>query len=505
MKPLAAADPEVAGPYRLLAELGRGGMGRVLLGASPDGRLVVVKQIHAHLATDDDFRIRFRREVAASRKVSGAYTAAVMDADADAETPWLASVFVTGPSLGAAVQEVGPLPEGAVRRLAAGLATALMEIHRVGLVHRDLKPDNVLLAEDGIRVIDFGISRVVEGEGATELTRTGWVVGSPSFMSPEQAESRELTPAGDVFSLGSVLVLAATGCSPFAGNSTFQTLYNVVHAEPQLAAVPAGLRPLIERCLAKRPEGRPTPAQLLELIGPVAPAGRPWPPAVYRMIEARRGDVGRLVDGPQAEMEPVPEVVPEPAIAAVPASPVPASPVLASAVPASPVPASAVPASAVPASAAPRPRRRAVPLAAFALVLVAALGGGAYTLWGDGNGNYKKLGTCEELTSKMPAGRNVLQDGHAEGSSGARTTCEWPTVGSSGRYAMVQWDLAPDAEAAKTEYPEPYAYEKNQPYDCIVKMRDRNLGVTVHLGTPQDGSSDCEGDGKSLAQAALGK
>lgn len=489
-----AADPEVAGPYRLLAELGRGGMGRVLLGAAPDGRLVAVKQIHAHLAADDDFRIRFRREVAASRKVSGAYTAAVMDADAAAETPWLASVFVTGPSLGAAVQEVGPLPEDAVRRLAAGLATALMEIHRVGLVHRDLKPDNVLLAEDGIRVIDFGISRVVEGEGATELTRTGWVVGSPSFMSPEQAESRELTPASDVFSLGSVLALAATGHSPFAENSTFQTLYNVVHAEPRLDAVPAGLRPLIERCLAKRPEHRPTPAQLLELIGPVVPARRPWPPAVHRLIAARGSDIGRLLDGPDAEAEPLPEVVPEPVTAAVP-------------VPAPSVPAPSVPAAApsVPAPAAPRPRRRVALLAAFALVAV--LGGGAYALWGgNGNdGNYKRLGTCEELTSKMPAGRNVLQDGRTEGSSGARTTCEWPTVGASGRYAMVQWDLAPDVAAAEKEYPEPYAYEKTQVYDCIVKMRDSNLGVTVRLGTPQDGSSDCEGDGKSLARAALGK
>ncbi|WP_405829942.1 MULTISPECIES: serine/threonine-protein kinase [unclassified Streptomyces] len=212
--------------------LGQGGMGRVLLGAGPDGRLVAVKQVLAHFADDEGFRARFRREVAASRKAPGIYTAAVMDADPDAPTPWLASVFVRGPSLGAAVEAVGVLPEETVRRLAAGLATALLEIHRVGLVHRDLKPDNVLLAEDGVRVIDLGIARMTEGEGNTGLTRTGWVIGSPSFMSPEQAESKPLTPASDVFSLGSVLVMAVTGSSPFAGTSTLQTLYDVVHSTP---------------------------------------------------------------------------------------------------------------------------------------------------------------------------------------------------------------------------------------------------------------------------------
>lgn len=187
MRPLGAGAPAVAGPYRLLAELGSGGMGRVLLGAGPDGRLVAVKQVHARFADDDGFRARFRREVAASRKVSGAYTAAVMDADAEAPTPWLASVFVAGPSLGAAVEALGTLPEETVRRLAAGLVTALAEIHRAGLIHRDLKPDNVLLAEGGVRVIDFGIARAAERGTDTRLTQTGWMIGSPASMSPEQA------------------------------------------------------------------------------------------------------------------------------------------------------------------------------------------------------------------------------------------------------------------------------------------------------------------------------
>lgn len=318
MEPLGPSGPSYVGPFRVLGVLGEGGMGRVLLGAAPDGRLVAVKQVLARFADDDGFRARFRREVAASRKVSGAYTAAVMEADADARTPWLASVFVSGPSLGAAVAEVGALPEETVRRLAAGLASALAEIHRAGLVHRDLKPENVLLAEDGVRVIDLGIARAAESGVDTRLTHTGLVIGSPPFMSPEQAEGRELTPASDVFSLGSVLFLAVTGRNPFAGSSTLMTLYDVVHAEPDLDAVPAGLRLVVERCLAKDPAARPAPAELLGLLGPVVPAGRlPWPPAVHRMIAEQAVAIDRLLgaDDPAGpEVRPVaPAAVPVPA------------------------------------------------------------------------------------------------------------------------------------------------------------------------------------------------
>ncbi|MEV7614521.1 protein kinase [Streptomyces sp. NPDC089799] len=328
MQALGPDDPERVGRYRMLAVLGQGGMGRVQLGAAPDGRLVAVKQVHARFAHDDGFRARFRREVAASRRVSGAYTAAVIEADADAPSPWLASVFVAGPSLGAAVEAVGTLPEGLVRRLAAGLATALEEVHGAGLIHRDLKPDNVLLAEDGVRVIDFGIARAAEGEGSTGLTRTGWVIGSPAFMSPEQAESRELTAASDMFSLGSVLVMATTGRSPFAASSTLQTLYDVVHAEPDLSAVPPALRPVIARCMAKDPGARPTPAQLLELLGPVAPVGRQWPPAVYGLIAAQRAAIDRLLDAPSPDSPPQPGApaagsAPPAAGSGAPAGPVP--------------------------------------------------------------------------------------------------------------------------------------------------------------------------------------
>ncbi|MFI8104807.1 serine/threonine-protein kinase [Streptomyces sp. NPDC086023] len=293
MRPITGPGPAAVGAYRLLAELGQGGMGRVLLGAAPDGRLVAVKQIHAEYADEDGFRARFRREVDASRKVSGACTAPVLDADPDAETPWLASVFVPGPPLSDALDACGgTLPEDAVRRLAAGLATALADIHRAGLVHRDLKPSNVLLAEDGVRVIDFGIARAVEG--ATRITHTGSLIGSPSFMAPEQALGQEVTPAADVFALGSTLVAAATGRPPFAAESVPRLLHEIVHAEPDLTGVPDGLRAVVEPCLAKDPAARPTPEELLALIGPVEPTARPWPGVVAGLIAGQRTEVEQL-------------------------------------------------------------------------------------------------------------------------------------------------------------------------------------------------------------------
>ncbi|GAA2410102.1 serine/threonine-protein kinase [Actinomadura vinacea] len=292
MRPLSAHDPDRIGQYRMLAELGRGGMGRVLLGSAPDGRLVAVKLVHARLVDAPGFRDRFRHEVAATRTVSGAYTAGVIDADADAPAPWLASVYVPGPSLRDAVRAAGPLPEQAVSRLAAGLAAALLEIHRAGLVHCDLKPSNVLLAADGPKVIDFGVARAIEdGDRAQD----GPLAGTPGYMSPEQAEEGPPAAAGDVFSLGSVLVFACTGQGPFDGPGIAQALYNVVHTEPDLAAVPDRLRPVIAACLAKDPGDRPDPARLAEMIGQVAPAARPWPPAVQRQIEERRAEIDRLL------------------------------------------------------------------------------------------------------------------------------------------------------------------------------------------------------------------
>ncbi|MEU7601209.1 serine/threonine-protein kinase [Streptomyces sp. NPDC041003] len=289
---------EFVGPFRVVAVLGQGGMGRVVLGVGPDGRYVAVKQVHAELAEDEGFRERFRREVEASRRVAGGYTAAVVDADPDAETPWLASQFVPGPSLSQAVDAAGPLPEQAARRLAAGLAQALADVHRAGLIHRDLKPSNVLLAEDGVRVIDFGIVRAV-GE-QTRITHSGSLIGSPAYMSPEQALGQELTPATDVFSLGATLVMACTGKPPFAGSSVPRILHEVVHGEPDLGEVPPRLREVIAWCLAKDPADRPTLRELLSRVGGLTPSARPWPEAVNTLVHEQVDATAGLVDGATA-------------------------------------------------------------------------------------------------------------------------------------------------------------------------------------------------------------
>ncbi|MFF4755349.1 phosphate ABC transporter substrate-binding protein PstS [Streptomyces sp. NPDC002514] len=265
---LLEGDPLSVGGYRLEGRLGAGGMGMVFLGRSVSGRRLAVKVIRPELATDEQFRARFRQEVAAARQVSGAFTAPVADADADAEPPWLATLFVPGPSLHQRVAESGPLPTQEVRLLAAGLVEALRDIHRVGLVHRDLKPGNVLLAEDGPRVIDFGIARAF---AADPLTRTGVLVGTPAFMAPEQFRTGGIGPSGDVFALGSVLVYAATGHSPFEGQSTYGIGYRVVHEEPDLTGLAEELRPLVEPCLAKEPAARPTVEELLAALSAVAP------------------------------------------------------------------------------------------------------------------------------------------------------------------------------------------------------------------------------------------
>ncbi|MEW2439224.1 PQQ-binding-like beta-propeller repeat protein [Streptomyces caniferus] len=274
-----AEHPEYAGQYRLEARLGSGGMGVVHLARSSSGLLLAVKVIHAEFAQDPEFRGRFRQEVAAARRVSGAFTAPVVDADPDAERPWMATLHIPGPTLSDHVKRNGPLAVAEVRRLAAGLAEALRDIHRAGVVHRDLKPGNVLLAADGPKVIDFGISRPSDSEMRTE---TGKLIGTPPFMAPEQFQRpREVGPAADVFALGSVLVHAATGSGPFDSESPYIVAYQVVHDEADLAGVPPELVPLVESCLAKDPADRPTPGALMELLrtGPPhdAPLGAALP------------------------------------------------------------------------------------------------------------------------------------------------------------------------------------------------------------------------------------
>ncbi|MFF5009043.1 serine/threonine-protein kinase [Streptomyces phaeochromogenes] len=253
--------PEYAGQYRLESRLGSGGMGVVHLARSTSGLRLAVKVVHAEFAKDPEFRGRFRQEVAAARRVSGAFTAPVVDADPEAERPWMATLFIPGLTLAEHVKRNGSLSSAQLRQVMAGLAEGLRDIHRAGVVHRDLKPSNVLLAEDGPKVIDFGISRPSDSELRTE---TGKLIGTPPFMAPEQfRRPREVGPAADIFALGSVLVHAATGRGPFDSDSPYIVAYQVVHDEPDLTGVPDDLAQLVGRCLAKEPDERPTPDELM--------------------------------------------------------------------------------------------------------------------------------------------------------------------------------------------------------------------------------------------------
>ncbi|WP_405806949.1 PQQ-binding-like beta-propeller repeat protein [Streptomyces sp. NBC_00210] len=265
-----AEHPEYAGQYRLESCLGTGGMGVVHLASSASELRLAVKVIHAEHASDPEFRARFRQEVAAARRVSGAFTAPVVDADPEAERPWMATLFIEGPTLAERVKRNGPLSADELRKAGAGLAEALRDIHRAGVVHRDLKPSNVLLAPDGPKVIDFGISRPADSDLRTE---TGKLIGTPPFMAPEQFQRpREVGPAADVFAMGAVLVHAATGRGPFDSDSPYIVAYQVVHNEPDLAGVPKDLVPLFRRCLAKDPAERPTPYELMIALRSSSPS-----------------------------------------------------------------------------------------------------------------------------------------------------------------------------------------------------------------------------------------
>ncbi|MFE7425690.1 bifunctional serine/threonine-protein kinase/ABC transporter substrate-binding protein [Streptomyces sp. NPDC057545] len=259
MRPLTQDDPRTIGEHRTLARLGAGGMGVVYLARSPGGALAAVKVIRAEHAADPGFRTRFRRETEAARRVTGPWVVPVTGADPEAREPWLATAFVPGPSLAEAVATEGPLPETTVRLLGARLAGALAAVHDAGLVHRDVKPGNVLLALDGPRLIDFGIAR---HEGATALTATDAVIGTPGYLAPEQASAGPLGPACDLFSLGCVLVYAATGRRPFGQGNAASVLFRTVHEEPDLNGLPPGLLPLVASCLAKNPADRPTARQV---------------------------------------------------------------------------------------------------------------------------------------------------------------------------------------------------------------------------------------------------
>lgn len=259
---LSADDPHGIGGYRLHARLGSGGMGVVYLAYTPGGRPVALKAVRREFAADPEFRERFAQEVASARRIHGLFTAQVVDSGVDHRTPWLATAYVPGPSLHEVVRRHGPLPVRTVLLLVAGIAEALQAIHRAGVVHRDLKPANVLVAGDGPRVIDFGIARAADAA----LTGTGLRIGTAAFMAPEQALGLQVTPATDVFALGTLAAYVAGGATPFGNGSESTALYRIVHERPDLTHVPRDLHGLISWCLAKRPEDRPATAELIASV-----------------------------------------------------------------------------------------------------------------------------------------------------------------------------------------------------------------------------------------------
>ncbi|MFJ5270549.1 protein kinase [Streptomyces sp. NPDC088358] len=322
MEKLGGGDPRQIGAYRLMARLGAGGMGNVYLARSDRGRTVAVKLVREELAEQEEFRARFRQEVQAARRVGGYWTAPVLDADTEADIPWVATGYVAGPSLQTVVgHDHGPLPERSVRILAAGLAHALKDIHAAGLIHRDLKPSNVLVTIDGPRVIDFGIARALETVIDGGLTRTGALVGSPGFMAPEQVRGDRVTPACDIFCLGSVLSYAATGVLPFGATSSgvHAMMFRIAQEDPDLEGVPEGLADLVRHCLRKDPAARPSLDEILERTGAedTVSGGRsrdPWLPSALvaqlgrhavRLLDTENPDTAT------AALPPAPERAPE--------------------------------------------------------------------------------------------------------------------------------------------------------------------------------------------------
>ncbi|MFE9044415.1 protein kinase [Streptomyces sp. NPDC007818] len=391
---LAADDPREIGGYRLQARLGSGGMGVVYLAHTPGGRPIALKAVREEFAGDPEFRLRFAQEVASAERIHGLFTAQVVASGVDAPTPWLATAYVPGPSLHEAVRRHGPLPVRTVLPLLAGIAEALEAIHRAGVVHRDLKPANVLLAEDGPRVIDFGIARAAD---AVALTGTGLRIGTAAFMAPEQALGGPVSPATDVFALGALIAYVASGEPPFGAGPESAALYRVVHEEPDLARVPEDLRGLAAWCLAKRPEDRPAPADLIAavrahpLVGARPEFGEGWLPWSIGSEVAGRAE--ERTEGPAEGMS----ASPAPAWSAPGRRPAPvhAQPtVMAPAAPgATPVPPDAAARDGAEGSAASSSRRgvrrggrggrggrRGVVWALAACAVAGAVGGGLYVL-----------------------------------------------------------------------------------------------------------------------------
>ncbi|WKU46782.1 protein kinase [Streptomyces sp. VNUA116] len=415
LEPLTG-PPRTAGPYRLLGTLGAGGMGEVYLARRTDGAaapgLVAAKTVRQDLDLTDEFRTRFRREIDAARAVRSPYAAALVDGDADAALPWLATEYVAGPSLAEAVARTGPLPAGAVRALGAGLARALADVHAARVLHRDLKPGNVLLAADGPRLIDFGIAQAFD---ATALTTAGLVVGTPGFMAPEHLEgSRAVVAATDVFCLGAVLCFAATGRGPFDDDELGAVVYRISRAEADpatLAALPEQLRGTVSACLALDPAGRPTPQ---ELIGRLSGEPCPWPDGVRALIAGHEAAAAAVRD----------EAGSAPSYAAAAAPPRPAHQ---PAVPHAPTQLGYAPAA--PVRPAPRRSRRKAVLAGAGAFLAAAAIGAAVAF--------------PQLTGGEDKGRDAAAAEAAPAASGAkaaRVVLPYGNAGHSGEFGRAAQD-----------------------------------------------------------------
>lgn len=295
----AAAPPRI-GTFAVLATLGTGAMGRVFLGHDASIGLAAVKVIRPELAADPTYRERFVREIRAARRVDGGHIAQVIAADPLASPPWLATEYIPAPTLDELVAACGPLSEELVRWLAAGCIRALMDVHRAGLIHRDVKPGNILVTESGPVLVDFGLAYASD---AGHLTRTGTHPGTPAYMAPEQLAHEELTPAVDVYALGATLVFAATGHLPFTGPGVEATIFQMLTSAPDLDGVPEGIAASLAACLARSPDARPDCADLFEALagdgGDLAET--PLPEAGRALVGQRVADADRLLAEAEAE------------------------------------------------------------------------------------------------------------------------------------------------------------------------------------------------------------
>lgn len=461
-QPLRTDDPTSVAGYRFAARLGAGGMGRVYLSHTQGGRPVAIKVVRPELADDPDFRRRFAREIKAAREVQGAYTAELIDADADGVPPWLATLYVPGPSLTEAVTRRGPLPVPAVLWLMAGVAEALQAIHAQGIVHRDLKPSNVLLASDGPRVIDFGIALAA---GGTSYTAPGSVIGTPSFMAPEQVSGGEITAATDVFALGQTAAFAALGRTLYGDGSAVNVQYRIVHSEPDLSPLPPSLRPLFARCLAAEPADRATPAEVVEWcrqrLGGEADAG--GGPAVWREVAGPRTVAPAPVPDPTPAFPQPPLPTPTAVSTAVP------GPVHAPAHPQSPF---AWPVRQLTVEERKARRRRT------ALVTAAAVTGGALLVAAL---SWTLMDAMDRFGDRGTDGSGTSATGPSARSS-ARSSASAPGASpgaSSDPSAVGAGDHAPEDDASSSGSP-----EEPQPEDFPVLWLDTKNSLSLRSAEP---------------------